>query len=529
MASLNNEGPKKWRIQFMDTTGTAKRRQIRFSGHNKKQAETIFHIVERLIEARRMNVSPQPQDQTWLAELPDKFYAKLVRNGLAEERIVEEPDEEEEMSLRAFVGGFIARRKTLKGNPASHETVKKWEGTFDLLLQCFDESRCISEFTLDDARKFRSWMERRKIPKSTRSPTGRMAENSMRQRIANCKTFFSYAVKEEFIEHNPFRNQVSNTQDNDDGKLVISREIVDDVIAAAPNSEWKLLIALWRYAGLRKMEPMGLEWEDVLWNDGKLRVRPSKTRHHRRKRMREVPIRDVEVYLRAVQKEAGTKSGPVISRYAQTMSNFHKPFETIIRRAGYEPWPNLIKNLRLSCENDWLDAREAPDHVIAAWIGHSVEVQKSDYAVVSEGHFGQFNSRPSHVPTKKASIRASDDVRTDENRPEKPQFEPHFSGGKKQASNKKARFVDRAKCSGEDSNLHGLTPTCPSSMRVYQFHHQSGDLFLILPPAEDETPEMSVAFRREAKITAASTFVQAYLGRDSRLLQLRAALPARAS
>ena len=140
---------------------------------------------------------------------------------------------------------------------------------------------------------------------------------------------------------------------------------------------------------------------------GQVQVRPTKTRHHRRRRMREVPIRDVETYLRAVQAETQATSGPVISRYAPTMSNFHKPFEYISRQAGHEPRPNLIKNLRLSCENDWLDRREAPHHVIAAWIGHSVEVQKSDYAIVSEGHFGQFNSRPQHNPTKKASVRAS--------------------------------------------------------------------------------------------------------------------------
>ena len=46
-----------------------------------------------------------------------------------------------------------------------------------------------------------------------------------------------------------------------------------------------------------------------------------------------------------------------------------------------------------SCENDWLDAGEAPAHVIAAWIGHSVTVQNSSYAIVSDGHFEQFNAR----------------------------------------------------------------------------------------------------------------------------------------
>lgn len=75
------------------------------------------------------------------------------------------------------------------------------------------------------------------------------------------------------------------------------------------------------------------------------------------------------------------------------MCNMHKPFEQIIEKAGYKTWPNLIKNLRLSCENDWLTAAEAPAHVIAAWIGHDIAVQNSNYAIVSDGHFDQFNQR----------------------------------------------------------------------------------------------------------------------------------------
>ena len=250
------------------------RRQIRFSGQAKKQAETIFHIIERLIEAATLNVPAQPQDAAWLAALPDKFYSKLAKHKLAEPRVVEEPEPEVDSCLRSFVGRFINRGKTLKNDPASIETVKKWSGTFDLLLQCFDEEKPIAEFTLADARDFRSWMEKREIRKSKRNPSGRMAENSMRQRMANCKTFFSYAESEELIDYNPFRNQVSNTQDNEDGKMVISRSVIDEVIAAAPNADWKLLIALWRYTGLRKMEPLELTWEDVLWEEGKCRFGP---------------------------------------------------------------------------------------------------------------------------------------------------------------------------------------------------------------------------------------------------------------
>ena len=103
------------------------RRQIRFSGQAKKQAETIFHIIERLIEAATLNVPAQPQDAAWLAALPDKFYSKLAKHKLAEPRVVEEPEPEVDSCLRSFVGRFINRGKTLKNDPVSIETVKKME------------------------------------------------------------------------------------------------------------------------------------------------------------------------------------------------------------------------------------------------------------------------------------------------------------------------------------------------------------------------------------------------------------------
>ena len=474
MATLQNEGPKKWRLLFMDVNGTGERRQIRFT-NTKKYATTLYNVVERLIEARTLNGSIDPADAGWLAKLPDKFYGKLVNHGLVSPRLIEEiePETKAGPSLKTFLDDFVADGVTIKGAKASQQTVNKWDGTRKLLLQCFDGKMPLQSFTLADAKAFRKWMEKRRLPKTKRTPTGRMAENSMRQRVANCKTFFSYAVREELIASNPFRNQVSSLIENADGKQVISTEVITKVIDAAPDAQWRLLIALWRYAGLRKMEPLELTWNDVLWDQGKLRVRSPKTRHHKGCETRYVPLRDVEPYLRDVFEHPDAElSERIISRYSPTMCNMHKPFERIIEAAGFTPWPNLIKNLRLSCENEWLDRGEAPAHVIAAWIGHDIAVQNSNYAIVSDGHFEQFNNREICHP-KKATKKATEPAQTATKRRATTVSTVCLSPAKTQETNKKAREIAGFGCSGEDSNLHGVTPTCPSSRRVYQFHHQS--------------------------------------------------------
>lgn len=281
---------------------------------------------------------------------------------------------------------------TRKGDPASSNTLKNCGATRGFLLACFDGAKPIQSFGLPGGKAFRKWLERRKIPVTKKSPTGRMKESSIRQRVGNAKAMFEHAVLEELLPQNPIRNQVSSIRADDEGKMNIPAEIIENVIQAAPNAEWRLLIALWRFAGLRKTEPMSMKWTDVLWAEGKLRVRSSKTQHHAGKGLRFVPIRDVEKYLSDAFAVAPDGQKHIFQ--TARLVNLYHTMERIVEAAGHKPWPNLIKNLRLSCENDWLTANEAPAHVIAAWIGHSVTVQNSAKAIVSDGHFEQFNARP---------------------------------------------------------------------------------------------------------------------------------------
>ena len=67
-------------------------------------------------------------------------------------------------------------------------------------------------------------------------------------------------------------------------------------------------------------------------------------------------------------------------------SNLRTTFQKIIKRAGLTPWPKLFQNLRASRENELID-QGVPAHVAAAWIGHSVKVQRKSYLQVSDHHY----------------------------------------------------------------------------------------------------------------------------------------------
>ncbi len=406
VASLSKDG-KTWRIRFVD--GCGKRLGIRLPGFRKSEAEVVLSRVKELIVARISNQALQTVTATWLAGIETRLRTRLEATGLVNPPEATPDDEMESeppkaaLTLTEFLRGFIERRKTKDGLTASQATINKWEGTAKLLLSCLESNRPLDSLALEDARNFRQWMEKRKIPITKRNPTGRMKENSIRQRMANCKTFFAYAVAEEMIAGNPFRNQYSTTLETEEGKVRIPADVIESVIDAAPSAQWRLLIALWRFAGLRKTEPLLLNWSDVVWDYGKLRVTSPKTRNYKGKKIRYVPTRDIEPYLLDAA-ELANGDERIISMYSVTMTNLNKPFVGIIEKAGHQIWPNLIKNLRMSCENDWLDANEAPAHVIAAWMGHDIKVQNSHYAMVSDGHFEQFNRR------KKDASKATPEV-----------------------------------------------------------------------------------------------------------------------
>lgn len=76
-----------------------------------------------------------------------------------------------------------------------------------------------------------------------------------------------------------------------------------------------------------------MTWTDVLWAEGKLRVRSSETQHHVGKGMRYVPSRDVEPYLNDSFTLAEKGEQYLFPNLRQT-AVFHR-FQDIVENAGY--------------------------------------------------------------------------------------------------------------------------------------------------------------------------------------------------
>ena len=53
----------------------------------------------------------------------------------------------------------------------------------------------------------------------------------------------------------------------------------------------------------------------------------------------------------------------VVPMAARRGVNLRTHLERIIAKAGHEPWPRLMQNLRASCETDWVE--RYPAHAVA--------------------------------------------------------------------------------------------------------------------------------------------------------------------
>jgi integrase len=159
--------------------------------------------------------------------------------------------------------------------------------------------------------------------------------------------------------------------------------MIAKVIDAAPDAEWRLLIALSRFGGLRvPSEALALRWSDVDWEHNRLTVRSCKTEHHEGKGERIIPLfPEIREHLQAVFDAAPVGSENVIGRYREG-ANLNPHFRRIIKRAGLTPWDRTWHNLRASRQTEL--AATFPLHTVCAWIGNTKAIAAGHYLQVTD-------------------------------------------------------------------------------------------------------------------------------------------------
>jgi integrase len=356
------------RLMFQVSKGGA-RCQIYLGRLPLKQAEAIRRRVDVLIAAKRSNSPVDPETADWLAAVDRKLREDFVKHGLAEPSAAEL-----ELTLEELIDKFYQSQAV---KPA---TLAAYKQATDSLLAHFGKGSLIRRLV---PQQLEAWH------KSLHSSG--LAQATVTKRVNIAKAVFGRAVRWGMIDQCPLQNVKRGSQVNPARQHYVSDETVTAVLAACPDDESRLIVALARYAGLRcPSEMVDLRWRDIELENNVIRVRSSKLAAYGQKSARDVPVTP-QVRAALLQVGFGSPDQHVVPRISSKSTNMRKMLETAVRRAGLNPWPRLFQNLRASCEMDWATA--AGHHAAAAWIGHSLEVSAKHYVLVRDDHFEKVTGR----------------------------------------------------------------------------------------------------------------------------------------
>ncbi|MCL2648891.1 MAG: site-specific integrase [Phycisphaerales bacterium] len=358
MATIVTYGDGLRRIEF-SFIANGPRKIIRLGRISKKQAEGWLAKIEAILADRQQRRPHDPEVSNWLAQVGEGMLKRFRAVGLAEGVGLAD------VTLRAFLDDYFARM------PGKQSTRTFYGHTRRNLTDFFTESRMMRTITEKDADAWRRWLV----------DDEKLAPATVARRVKAARTLFTKAKKWKVAEENPFAELKAGSQVNDTRKRFIPAADIDKVIDQCPDLEWRVIVALSRYGGLRTpSETFALRWEDINWEDGKILIHSPKMEHRENFATRIIPLfEEIEPHLLSLFNEAEEGSEYVISRNRLISKNLRTRFEKIIKRAGLVAWPKLFHNLRASRETELM--KDYDLKTVCQWIGNSPEIAARHYAM----------------------------------------------------------------------------------------------------------------------------------------------------
>lgn len=205
------------------------------------------------------------------------------------------------------------------------------------------------------------WISKRKNTPIQHGTTRKPA--TVVREVAVISSFFTLALKGEYIDYNPCHRARKPSFDNvGKGKL---KEEDDDKFFAAFESEWghdisKLIV----HTGLRQSDAIGLKWTGVIWDESIIRLIQGKTG-----RIVEIPINKTaqEILEKYSQKKSCEYVFPSPKTGAKGTS-IKKAIEGAIKRSGIKKI--TVRDLRRTTASRLLEG-DVNEITIASFLGHS--------------------------------------------------------------------------------------------------------------------------------------------------------------
>lgn len=384
MATLSTYGKRGDRFRVVFRPAGGGRKTLWLGQVTRKQAENVRRGVDALLAAREAGGSLDRQTLGWLADLSPGLRAKLAAAGLVEEK--------RRVTVAELVADFLASRSNVKPG-----TMVNLRQATDRVVEFLGADKLVEDVNEADAEEFYRGML-----------TAELAEATARRRAGRARELFTFAVRKRYIATNPFMAVKVASGGNKARQVYVSVETIRAVLDACPDAEWRLIVALSRFAGLRcPSEHLVLTWEDVNWERMRFRCDSPKTGP------RVVPIfAELEPFLREAFELAAPGQVHVVTRNRgdgrmgnALTTNWSTQLKRIIKRAGVAPWPKLTHNLRASCQTDL--ANRFPAHVVCGWLGNSEAVAQKHYLQTTEEHYRSASQIASHDSPRQETPQAA--------------------------------------------------------------------------------------------------------------------------
>jgi integrase len=346
MATLSSDN----RVQTFANDG--KRVTIRLGARvGRRLAERFRQHVNQLEDARKLGESPGADLVIWLDGLCDDHHAKLARAGLTKPR--------EARELLRWVDAYIGKRES----DLAVASIGKLRQTRDKLAAYFTLPLPLPKLTRGQCQEWRRWL------------AGRVGEATVRQHCRNLKAILNDAVNCGYLRESAMRGIVSASIASENPRYVTPAERMR-IIDACQSGQWKLFAAMACFLGLRvPSETHGVRWGAMDWARSMLVVPCKKTERHHGKATREVPVPS---FIADLMRQVKGDAGPDTAIIMLSKNNLARKFKAILRRVGFEPWPDLFQTLRRSSRI--LMDQFAPASQVDLMMGHGEATGRKHYS-----------------------------------------------------------------------------------------------------------------------------------------------------
>lgn len=315
MASIYKRSESKnWQCQFYVTDpSTGEREKIRMSTglSNKKNAQVFADEQER----HRKGVMSAGSDRAMRAKMllseaiaeieRETFTAPTARKYVSKLLAIATGEELEGFTMETWGEEWLRRKE----RGSSKATIARYRGHMKSWLDWLGDSRRKKPLESITTQEARLWRE-------TLQDEGRTGKTVLSY-TKDIGAAFRAAIREGLVSYNPFTSlETIDTSDSLDRKPFAGDE-VGKLLSAAPSEEWRGLILVAAFTGLRLGDAARLRWSSVDLEAKRITLIPSKTR--KKKREVRIPIQpDLLTYLLAAPIAEDSPDAPVFPKLSKT-------------------------------------------------------------------------------------------------------------------------------------------------------------------------------------------------------------------